>query len=93
MSWEKCQVCGETRPPYDFGPWDDLHFGYCPQCGHCLGRFMRDPVTGVWDAVPPHVSVGNAYYRESTWGDYYCPRCGAQKDRLLVPKKGEHHAS
>jgi hypothetical protein len=49
---------------------------------------MKDPVTGIWDPIPPHSSVGNGYYYGSVWGDYYCMRCGDVKDRLLVPKKG-----
>jgi len=93
MRQERCNVCGELRPTYEVPPYENVHFGYCPQCGGCLGRYMRDPITKIWDPVPPHVSVGNAYYRESLWGDYYCPCCGRVKDRLLVPKKGEHHAS
>jgi hypothetical protein len=33
--------------------------------------------------------VGNGYYYNSLWGDYYCVNCGDVKDRLLVPKKGD----
>ena len=92
MRWEKCNVCGDRRPAAEVPDWEDVHFGYCPRCGHCLGRIMRDPITKIWDAVPPHAMVGNAYHRESLWGDYYCPRCGRVKDRLHVPKKGGSHA-
>jgi len=92
MRWEKCDVCGDLRPAYEVAPYENIHFGYCPQCGHCLGRWMRDPVTGIWDPVPPHAMVGNAYYRESTWGDYYCPNCGRVKERRHAPKKGGSYA-
>jgi len=93
MRWERCNVCGDRRPAGEVSPWEDIHFGFCPTCGHCLGRWMRDPVTGIWDPIPPHCAVGNGYYWNALWGDYYCPRCGPQKERLHVPKKGEHHAS
>ena len=48
---------------------------------------MKDPITGVWDAVPPHCEVGNGYYWNALWGDYYCPNCGPQMQRLHTPKK------
>ena len=92
MRQERCNVCGSTRPVDCVPPYENIHFGYCPRCGHCLGRYMRDPITKIWDPVPPHCAVGNAYYRESLWGDYYCPRCGRVKERLHVPKKGGSHA-
>jgi len=87
MRWEKCDVCGDRRPAGEVSAWEDVHFGFCPTCGGCMGRFMRDPITKVWDAIPPHAMVGNAYYREALWGDYYCPHCGPQKERRHTHKK------
>jgi len=87
MRWENCNICGDRRPAGEVSPYEDIHFGFCPTCGKCLGRWMKDPVTGVWDPIPPHSSVGNGYYHGSVWGDYYCVHCGDVKDRLLVPKK------
>ena len=54
MRWERCDVCGERRPAGEVSPWEDVHFGFCPTCGHCLGRYMRDPITKIWDPIPPH---------------------------------------
>jgi hypothetical protein len=87
MRWEECTICGIHRPSGEVAPHEDVHFGYCPRCGGCLGRWMKDPVTGVWDPIPPHCSVGNGYYYNSLWGDYYCVNCGDVKDRLLAPKR------
>jgi predicted RNA-binding Zn-ribbon protein involved in translation (DUF1610 family) len=87
MRWENCDVCGDRRPAGEVSSHEDVHFGYCPHCGRCLGRFMKDPVTGIWDAIPPHCSVGNGYYYGSVWGSYYCPHCGRVKERLPVPRK------
>jgi len=40
MRWEKCEVCNDTRPAGEVSPHEDIHFGYCPHCGGCLGRWL-----------------------------------------------------
>jgi len=76
MSRDKCKVCGNWQHPEPLAPWENLQWGYCPQCGCCLGRYLYDPVELKWNKVPPHRDAGKfVYYMTTLWGGYYCPRC------------------